>query len=440
MGIESLSDVWDNVCSEIKKEVSEVSFETWISQLSLKKIHEKDVILFVKTDFQRNVILENYFKIIENAFLDVLGFSVQIAIQTENDIKVSSFSDMPMKNNRYEYTFDTFIVGSSNEFAHAMAVAVAEKPFNNVFNPLFLYGNSGLGKTHLLYAIKERVNTLYPEKTVLLVTAETFFNDFYSSLPQNNNTAEQFREKYRGADVLLIDDIQFMGGKDQMQIAFFNTFNHLRDSQKQIVVTSDRPPKDIASLDDRIKNRFEQGMLAQIEMPEFETRAKIIERKAEALDFDLSEDLIYYLAGELHRDIRQLEGVVKKLHAYSILGHPINRASVQNAIKEMIMEIQPEVASIDNIMAEIARTYVVSIDDIKSDKRDASISHARQVCMYVSREITGKSYEQIGKEIGDKHYSTVLYACKNVKEVMKKNKKERDTIETIIKNLKSPQK
>ena len=215
MGIESLNDVWDGVCAHLRKEISATSFETWITQLSLKSIKEKDVILFVKTDFQREVILENYFKPIEKAFFDVLGFAVQIAIQTENDIRISPFSEIPMRNNSYEYTFDTFIVGSSNEFAHAMAVAVAEKPLNNVFNPLFLYGNSGLGKTHLLYAIKERINTLYPEKNVILVTAETFFNEFYASLPQNNNNPEQFRNKYRNADVLLVDDIQFMGGKDQ---------------------------------------------------------------------------------------------------------------------------------------------------------------------------------------------------------------------------------
>lgn len=435
MGIESLNDVWDSVCANLRKEMSATSFETWITQLSLKSIKEKDVILFVKTDFQREVILENYFKQIEKAFFEVLGFSVQIAIQTENDIKISPFSQMTMRNNSYEYTFDTFIVGSSNEFAHAMAVAVAEKPLNNVFNPLFLYGNSGLGKTHLLYAIKERINTLYPEKNVIMVTAETFFNEFYASLPQNNNNPEQFRNKYRNADVLLVDDIQFMGGKDQMQVQFVNTFNHLRDSQKQIVITSDRPPRDIASLDDRIKNRFESGVLAQIDMPEFETRAKIIERKAEALEFDLREDLRYYLANQLHSDIRQLEGVVKKLHAYAVLNLPINRAAVLNAIKEISIENQPQLASFDNIMSEVSRTYGVDVEDLKSDKRDAKISFARQVCMFVMRQITGKSYEVIGEELGGKHYSTVLYACKNISKIMDKNLKEKATIDTIIKNL-----
>ena len=438
MQIESLNDVWEHVCIEIKKEISQTSFDTWISQLSIKNIKEKDVILFVKTDFQRNVILENYFKVIEESFYKVLGFLVQVAIQTEEDIKTSPFSEMAVVNNHYEYTFDTFIVGTNNEFAHAMAVAVSEKPVNNIFNPLFIYGNPGLGKTHLLYAIRDRVKTLYPEKNVVLVTAETFFNDFYASLPQNSNNPEQFRNKYRSADVLLIDDIQFMGGKDQMQVAFVNTFNQLRETNKQIVITSDRPPRDIASLDERIKNRFESGVLAQIEMPEFETRARIIERKAEALEFNLSEELRYYLAQELHSDIRQLEGVVKKLHAYSVLGHPINKAAVQNAINEMISEITPQAASVDNILAEVARTYGVSIEDIKSEKRDASISHARQVAMLVMREVTGKSYEIIGRDIGDKHYSTVLYACKNVKKVMKNNSKENNTIETIIKNLKSP--
>ena len=220
MQIESLNDVWEHVCIEIKKEISQTSFDTWISQLSIKNIKEKDVILFVKTDFQRNVILENYFKVIEESFYKVLGFLVQVAIQTEEDIKTSPFSEMAVVNNHYEYTFDTFIVGANNEFAHAMAVAVSEKPVNNIFNPLFIYGNPGLGKTHLLYAIRDRVKTLYPEKNVVLVTAETFFNDFYASLPQNSNNPEQFRNKYRSADVLLIDDIQFMGGKDQMQVAF----------------------------------------------------------------------------------------------------------------------------------------------------------------------------------------------------------------------------
>ena len=440
MIIESLNDIWEKVCEDIKSnnEISPIFFETWITQLSIKTMANNNVILFIKTNMQRDVILNNYFNVIEKAFFNVLGFPVQIAIQTENDIKTSPFSEIPMQNNRYEYNFDTFIVGTSNEFAHAMAVAVSENPVGNVFNPLFIYGNSGLGKTHLLYAIKDKVNTLYPDKQVILVTAETFFNDFYASLPQNNNNPEEFRNKYRNADVLLIDDIQFMGGKDQMQVAFFNTFNHLRESNKQIVITSDRPPRDIGSLEDRIKNRFEQGVIAQIEMPEFETRARIIERKAESLDMSLSEDIRYYIASELHSDIRQLEGVVKKLHAYSKLGHAINRATVQNSINELKSEIQPQTVTIDNILAEISRTYGVPVEDITSKKRNKTISHARQISMYVAREVTEKSYEDIGSKIAGRHYSTALYACKEVSDLMTKDSKERETIQTIIKNLKSP--
>lgn len=429
--MESLNDVWNEVCAYCKTRVNEVTYNVWFSVLSLSDLTGAEATLYVRTDFQRKIIIENYKNILDDAFENVLKFPVTIKIITEEDMPVSAISTND-NNIQYEYTFDTFIVGSSNKFAHAASIAVAENPAV-IYNPLFIYGNSGLGKTHLLNAISHRIKQKYPQKIVVSLSCETFGNEFIYSL--QHGTINQFREKYRSVDILLLDDIQFIAGKDSTQEEFFNTFNTLYQSQKQMVVTSDRPPKDIATLDNRLRSRFEQGLIADIQPPEFETRVGIIKRKSQLINFELSDNVIYFIAEQVKSNIRQLEGVVKKLHALSFINKPMTIAVAQEAIRDIRNDDQPEPVTVKKIVSEVSRTYSIPVDDIISKKQDAPISYARQIAMYIVREVTQMSYKAIGEEFGGRDHTTVLYTINKVKKLIQKNSKEKDLINDIIKNL-----
>jgi len=431
--MESLFEVWEEVLRYCSGQISSVAFDTWINILSLNDITAGQASLSVKTAFQRKTILENYNDLICDAFEHVLKFPVKIDIHTDAEAAAVVVSeDM---NAQYDFTFDTFIVGSSNKFAHAAALAVAENP-NVIYNPLFIYGNSGLGKTHLLRAIHKKIVEKYPLKKVISISSESFTNEFIQSL--NNGNMAAFREKFRTADVFLIDDIQFIAGRESTQEEFFNTFNALTTSlyseQKQIVVTSDRPPKDISSLDARIRSRFEQGLLADIQPPEFETRVGIIKRKAQTCQLSLNSDIIYYIAEQLKMNIRQLEGVVKKLHALSLISKdPLTIIDANNAIRDIRNDDQPEPVTVRKIIDEVSRIYNISYDDIISQKHNGPVSYARQVSMYIVREITQMPYAAIGAEFGKRDHSTVVYALKKIGNL--KNAKEKGAINDIIKNL-----
>lgn len=430
--MESLNEVWAAVCAYCKTRVNEITFNVWFKDLQLKGLESGEATLYIKTVFQRKVILENYKSILDDAFQHVLQFPVHVRIITDEDTPITSIRYDANGNAQYDYTFDTFIVGNSNRFAHAAAHDVAENPGRS-YNPLFIHGNSGLGKTHLLNAIYTRIHEKYPEKVLVSVSCETFTNEFIYSL--SHGTTSQFRDKYRKVDVLLIDDIQFIAGKDSTQEEFFNTFNTLYEAHKQIVITSDRPPKDIATLDERLNSRFEQGLIADIQPPEFETRVGIIKRKAQLMHFDLSDDIIFFIAEQVKSNIRQLEGVVKKLLALSRLNENITIAVAQGAIRDIRNDNQPEPVTVQKIVTEVSRTYSVPQEDIFSKKQDSPISYARQVSMYIIREVTGMSYKAIGEEFEGKDHATVLYSCKKIAKKIKENPKERDTINDIIKNL-----
>ena len=431
--MESLNDVWEQICAYCKTQISEVAFNVWIKILSLTDLSGTEATLFVRTPFQRNIILENYKTLLENAFEEVLKFPVHLKITTSEDLPISPLSAQGEPSAQYEYTFDTFIVGSSNRFAHAASMAVAENPAV-IYNPLFIYGNSGLGKTHLLNAIHTRIKQKFPEKVIASLSFETFTNEFIYSLNQGNLAA--FRDQYRKVDVLLIDDIQFIAGKDATQEEFFNTFNTLYQEKKQMVVTSDRPPKDIATLDSRMRSRFEQGLIADIQPPEFETRVGILQRKAQLLNLPLSEDVAFFIAEQVKTNIRQLEGVVKKLQAFTLLtNEPLSISVAQNAIRDIRNDSQPEPVTVKKVIEEVSRTYSVSPDDILSKKHDAPISAARQISMYIVREVTQMPVTSIGSEFGGRDHSTVIYAINKVKKLMSKNPKERDLINDIIQNL-----
>lgn len=426
--METLQEVWSAVSDYCKTKINEVTFNAWFTPIKLQKIESNTVHLYVTTAFLKNIIEDNYKSILQEAFSEVLKFPTEILIISQEDMPASPIK---LSSATYEYTFDTFIVGNSNKFAHAASVAVSENE-NAIYNPLFIHGNSGLGKTHLLSAISTRFKEKYPNKIVASLTCEEFTNEVIYCL--QHGTMHKLREKYRSVDLLLIDDIQFIAGKEATQEEFFNTFNELHKKRKQIVITSDRPPKDLDSLPQRLISRFEEGLIADIQPPEYETRVGILKRKAQLMNFEVSEDILSYVADNVKCNIRQLEGVVKKLQAYSMIYDRININVAENAIRDIKRDDEPEPVTIRKIIENVSTSYNVSVDDIYSTRQDADISHARQVAMYVVRQITDTSLKNIGKEF-DKDHSTVLYSCNKIKKIIQNNDSENRKIENIIKNL-----
>ena len=340
--------------------------------------------------------------------------------------------EIPESEN-YEFTFDTFIVGPSNKFAHAASMAVASKPAS-LYNPLFIYGNSGLGKTHLLYAIRNEIGRTNPKMDIIYIKGDEFTNELIEAI--RHGTTGEFHQRYRRADVLLVDDIQFIAGKDSTQEEFFHTFNTLYEAKKQIVLTSDRPPKDIQTLEERLLTRFEWGLTADIQPPDFETRIAIIKRKAELLKIDLPDSIVEYIANRLKNNIRQLEGAVKKIKAYHLLnGQPYTIQTAQAAISDIINNDQPTPVTVEKIIDEVARTFGTTSNDIRSSRRSANISSARQVAMYVVREITDMSMEAIGQEFGGRDHSTVVYAIQQIDEKSARDPKMKATVNDIVKNI-----
>ena len=312
---------------------------------------------------------------------------------------------------------------------------MATNPANS-YNPLFIYGGSGLGKTHLLCAICEEVRHTNPKYNIIYVKGEEFTNELINAIGEKNTMA--FHEKYRAADLLAVDDIQFIAGKESTQEEFFHTFNTLFHSGKQIVLTSDRPPKEIRTLEERLRTRFEWGLLADIQPPDFETRVAIIRRKAELLDLDIPDDVAEYIANRLKNNIRQLEGAVKKLKAYKQLaGSNPSILIAQSAIKDILSDHQPIPMTVERIITEVARTYGVTSEDIRSSKRSSNISTARQVAMHIVREITQMSMSTIGEEFGNRDHSTVVYAIQQVQKNMEKDTRFKETVEDIIKNIRT---
>ena len=426
----SLKEVWQAITEYLKDRINIVTYDTWLAGLELVDITGNEATLRIKSEFHKKIIIENYEDLLKEAFLDVMKFHVNVKIITADEAFVAP--QMPIKAPHYEYSFETFIVGSSNRFAHAAALAVAETP-EIIYNPLYIYGNPGLGKTHLLNAIRSRINEKFPDRVVISLSCEAFVNEFIYSL--NNGTINQFREKYRNADYLLVDDIQFISGKESTEVEFFNTFNTLFANNKQIIVTSDRMPRDIASLKERYLSRFEQGLIADIQPPEFETRVAIIRRKAQLINIDLPDEIVFFIADQIKSNIRQLEGVVKKLQAFSLINESISLSSAQIAIRDIRNDNQPEPVTVKKIIEEVSRVYNVSYDDIMSAKHDREVSNARQIAIYIVREITKMTYQKIGKEFSGRDYTTVIYSYRQVEQLIKKKKKKKNRIKDIIQNL-----
>ena len=444
--MESFKEVFMMVSDFCRGEITDVAHKLWISCIEPVSFEDGTATLFVRTDFQKKIIEEKYIALLLRAFENVLGFQINIRIVSGDEKAaqpqsaeqvIPSYSseivDQTVQGGDYEYTFSTFIVGPSNKFAHAASLAVATNP-SSAYNPLFIYGPSGLGKTHLLRAIGAEIQKNNQAANIIYVRGEEFTNELISSI--KTETTSAFHDKYRKADILLVDDIQFIGGKESTQEEFFHTFNTLYQDNKQIVLTSDRPPKEIKTLEDRLRTRFEWGLLADVQPPDFETRIAIIRRKAELLDLHIPDEVAEYIANRLKNNIRQLEGAVKKLKAYKLLAGSSPSISIaQNAIRDILNDNQPVPVTVERIISEVARTFSVSPEDIRSGKRNAQISSARQVSIYVVREITQMSMAAIGEEFGGRDHSTIVYAIQQVEKTMKQDSKYRETVEDIVKNI-----
>lgn len=428
--MDSFAELWEMVKEECKNQVSESIYNVWFKDMELVSFDDNKVVIAL-SDFKRKIVESRFMDKLESSFKNVIGFDIQIIlVDVEKAVPVKAEETEDALTD--EDTFDSFIVGASNKFAYAAANAVANDP-GGKYNPLFIHGNSGLGKTHLLNAIAHQVKLTHPEANIVYTRGESFTNELVKYIGQKST--EAFHDKYRNADILLVDDVQFIAGKDSTQEEFFHTFNALYQAGNQIVLTSDRPPKEIALLEDRLRNRFEWGLMADIQSPDLETRMAIIKRKAEVLNFDLPDVIVQYIAEKLKNNIRQLEGAVKKMQAFvTMQGMPVNIMTAQTAIKDIIVDNSPTPVTINKIVTEVARTYGADSADIYSKKQNAQTTEMRQMAMYIVREMTGLSTKLIGREFNRDH-STVVYSLDKFTKRYHEDSKLRSVVDNIIKNI-----
>ena len=442
MQIESINDVWKAVCDECinKQYITEIAYGVWFADIIPLKIENGKFIGSIYSSYKKSIVESNFKNYIELALKDIMGIQMEFELllsDEDGSIITNKPEDEVEGNGSFEsnFTFENYIVGSSNRFAHAAAMAVADSEQTiNLYNPLMIYGNSGVGKTHLLLAVKNHASKKFPHKKIEYIRGEEFTNNMIKAL--HDGSIDEFKNKYRNIDIFLMDDIHFIAGKDSTQEEFFNTFNSLYQNNKQIIVTCDRPLKEIKTLEDRIRSRFEGGVMADITPPDFETRVGIINAKASLLNLTLEENIVYYIAEHIKMNTRQLEGVVKKLQAYVNLQNKTPTISVvQGFIRDIISDTSPEPIKVDEIIFQVSKTFNVSEKDIISKRKTAAVAFARQVAMYIARETTELSYKAIGESFGKDH-ATVLYNVQKIEEHLKNNPFDKELVEDIIKNLK----
>jgi len=440
--MDSFKDVLEAAQAYCKENLAEATYNLYIDGLEPISFEDsRYVTLSVRNDFICKIIKDRYLELLKNAFKEVLGFDVEITLVVPStpphEVMIARQYDSDPKSpqGNYEFTFENFIKGPSNQFAFAAAQAVAANP-SGAYNPLFIHGGSGLGKTHLLNAIKTEIQKTNPDFVIMYVSCEQFTNELIAAI--RSGSTENFRMKYREADLLLIDDIQFIAGKESTQEEFFHTFNTLHEAGKQIVIASDRPAKEIKSLEERLRTRFESGLTADVQPPDFETRVAIVKRKAELLNLKLPQDVAEFIANHVKNNIRQLEGTVKKLNAYYMLEgiQPVISVA-QTAIKDILNETQPVPITIEKIIGEVSRTFNVPAADIRGTKRNASVANARRVAIHILREVTGMSMEEIGREFSGRDHSTIVYSLKTMEKELSNDSHLRETVDDIIKNVKN---
>lgn len=429
----SINDLWSTVLDMISSKYTSTSIATWFSDCKPVAIKESTFIIYTPTDFKRKIITNRFGAALEEVLTDLFSspFTVQILCGDETMETSSSFDDVLPEMEGY--TFDNFIVGNSNKFAHAAAVAVTDKP-GQTYNPLFVYGNSGLGKTHLLLAIGHDLLNKNPNLNVAYIKGDDFTNELIQAI--SRSTTNDFHEKYRNVELLLVDDIQFIAGKTATQEEFFHTFNTIYESGHQIVITSDRPPMEMTTLDDRLRTRFEGGLMADIQPPDLETRMAIIRNKATQLGLLLSDDVVLYIAENITSNIRQIEGVIKRLTAYKeILDDTITIDSIKRAISDVI-RVGTFIPSPDSIINATANYFNMTAADLTGVNRTKGVTEARQISMYLIRTLTNLSLPDIGK-IFNRNHSTVLVSIRKIESQMEKNPDLAAVIRDITSNINS---
>ncbi len=450
--MEELKEKWEEILYLVKveHELGDVSFKTWLKPLQIHDVSDHTVYILVPSQQMGIEYISKRYKFpLKVAIAEVTGKEYEIEFISPDSAKSSEsrrafsnvnqserFSNAEKANLNPKYTFDTFVVGNNNKFAHAAALAVAESP-GKMYNPLFIYGGAGLGKTHLMHSIAHFILNENPVKKVLYVTSETFTNELIDSIRNGNNTAmTKFREKYRNVDVLLIDDIQFIIGKEATQEEFFHTFNDLHGNKKQIIISSDKPPKDIETLEARLRSRFEWGLIADITSPDFETRMAILHKKEEIDGYNIDNEVIKYIAMNIKSNIRELEGALNKLVALSKLeNREITVLLAQEALQDIISPDEKKEITAELIISTVAEHFHISPDDIRSTKRNNDIVYPRQIAMYLCSNMTPLGLKKIGAEMGNRDHSTVIHGSNKIAEAMKESETVRNTIDILKKKI-----
>jgi len=441
----NLDNLWKNVLDILKVEISEVSYNTWLKSINPINISNNTIILACPNDFTKGILTGRYINLIKNAIrhatnedynIEFIVPGEEIEIPQDNNGQFDEVVDTNNKLNLIpKYTFDTFVIGNSNRFAHAASLAVAEAPAQ-AYNPLFIYGGVGLGKTHLMHAIGHYILSQNPKSKVVYVSSEKFTNELINSIREYKN--EEFRNKYRNVDVLLVDDIQFIAGKEATQEEFFHTFNALHESNKQIIISSDRPPKEIPTLEDRLRSRFEWGLIADIQAPDLETRIAILRKKANSEKIQISDEVMLYIGTMIKSNIRELEGALIRVVAYSSLANrEITMELAEEALKDIISNDKPREITVNLIKELVGKSYKLKLEDFNSKRRTRDIAFPRQIAMYLTREFTDLSLPKIGDEFGGRDHTTVIHACDKINKDLQNDSTLKRKIDSIIEELKS---
>ena len=438
----NLETIWNEAMDLIKIELSEVSYNTWFKTIEPISMDDNNIILAAPNEFTKGILDGRYLNLIKNAISQITKQNYHIIITIpEDEIKLNVGQTKAVENGENisrsqlnpKYTFDSFVIGNSNRFAHAASLAVAEAPAQ-AYNPLFIYGGVGLGKTHLMHAIGHYILNQNSKTKVVYVSSEKFTNELINSIRDDKNDA--FRNRYRNVDVLLIDDIQFIAGKERTQEEFFHTFNALHDANKQIIISSDRPPKEIPTLEDRLRTRFEWGLIADIQPPDLETRIAILKKKAKVENLSIENDVLLYIATKIQSNIRELEGALIKIVAYSSLTKKeITVDLAEEALKDIISSSKPKEITVNLIKEVVAKNFNIKSEDFNSKKRTRAIAYPRQVAMYLCRELTDLSLPKIGDEFGGRDHTTVIHAYEKISSNLKSNSTFNKKIENVIKEI-----
>jgi len=436
-----MNDIWQKTLHIIRSALTEVSFDIWIKGIRPISIRDNIFYLCVPNEFTKSILDSRYAGLITNAIKQISQKTYDIKFILPSDIEKHALK-LPetLPNEAYhntlnqKYTFDTFVIGNGNQFAHAACLAVSESPAK-AYNPLFMYGGVGLGKTHLMHAIGHNILSKNPMSKVLYVSSEKFTNELINSIRDDKNV--EFRNRYRTIDVLLIDDIQFIAGKERTQEEFFHTFNSLHETSKQIIISSDRPPKDIPTLEERLRSRFEWGLTADIQPPDLETRIAILKKKAELENAEVDDDVLLFIARRIDSNIRELEGALIRIIAYtSLTNNHLNVATADEVLKDLISENSPQKITVQLIQKVVADYYEIKPEEFKTKKRNRPISHPRQIAMYLCRELTDLSLPKIGNEFGGRDHTTVIHAYEKVKHDIETEINLKKTLADLTKNIK----